>query len=67
MEKVFQISAAILIGVAAFFMWRGITDAVFVSAVAGAVCFFLSIRFEIGKRVNQRKAEDDLAADERGG
>ena len=64
MERVFQILAVILIGVAAFFVWRGDTDAVFITAVAGAVCFFLSVRFEIGKRVNQRKAEEDLVADE---
>ncbi len=40
MERVFQISAAVLIGVAAFFVWQGSTDAVFIAAVAGAVCFF---------------------------
>ncbi len=56
--------AVILIGVAAFFMWQGNTDAVFIAATAGAVSFFLSVRFEIGKRVKQRKAEEDLTADE---
>lgn len=59
MERIFQILAVILIGVAAFFVWRGDTDAVFVAAVAGAVSFFLSVRFEIGSRVNERKAEED--------
>ncbi len=59
MEKTFQILAAVLIGVAAFFVWKGNTDGVFVAAVAGAVCFFLSVRFEVGKRVKQRKAEED--------
>jgi len=59
MERIFQILAVILIGVAAFFAWRGNTDAVFIAAVAGAVSFFLSVRFEIGKRVKQREAEEE--------
>lgn len=54
MEKLFQILAVILIGIAAFFFWRGNYEAVFVAAVFGAVCFFLSVRFEVGKRVNLR-------------
>lgn len=61
MERIFQILAVILIGVAAFFVWRGDTDAVFIAAVAGAVSFFLSVRFQVGERVKQRKAEEDLA------
>jgi len=64
MEKLFQILAVILIGVAAFFLWTGNTDGIFVAAVAGAVCFFLSIRFEVGKRVKQRKAEEEATTDE---
>lgn len=55
MEKLFKILAVILIGIAAFFLWRGSYEAVFVSAVFGAVCFFLSIRFEVGKRVSERR------------
>ena len=54
MGKLFQILSVILIGVAAFFLWRGNYDALFISAVLGAVCFFLSVRFEVGKRVNLR-------------
>ncbi len=59
MERVFQILAVILIGVAAFFVWQGNTDAVFIASALGAVCFFLSVRFQIGGRVKQRKAEED--------
>ncbi len=58
MERLFQILAVILIGVAAFFLWKGNYDALFVAAVVGAVCFFLSVRFEVGKRVKQRTAEE---------
>ncbi len=64
MEKLFQILAVILIGVAAFFVWTGNTDGIFIAAVAGAVCFFLSIRFQIGERVKQRKKEESEATDE---
>lgn len=57
MERFFQILAVILIGVAAFFLWRGNWDATFVSAVFGAVCFFLSVRFQVKTRLKQREAE----------
>lgn len=58
LERIFQILAVILIGVAAFFLWRGNNDGLFVSAVLGAVCFFLSIRFQVKERMEQREAEN---------
>jgi uncharacterized membrane protein YdjX (TVP38/TMEM64 family) len=68
MERLFQILAAILAGVAAFFLWRGNWDATFVSAVFGAVCFFLSVRFQVRDRMNAREAErqrqEESAAEE---
>lgn len=57
MERFFQILAVILAGIAAFFLWRNNTDAMFVSAVLGSVCFFLSYRFQVSERMKQRKAE----------
>ena len=57
MERIFQILAVILIGVAAFFLWRGNTDAIFLSAAFGAICFFLSIRFQVKERLKQREEE----------
>lgn len=57
MERIFQISAVILIGVAAFFLWKGNNDAMFVSVVVGAVCFFLSVRFQVKDRMQQREKE----------
>lgn len=57
MEMFFKILAAILAGVAAFFMWKGNADGAFVSAVLGAVCFFLSIRFQVKERNRQRELE----------
>lgn len=67
MERIFQTAAVILIAFAAFFLWRGDTDGLFISAVAGAVCFFLSIRFQVGARLKQRENEkrEKQIADER--
>ena len=50
LELTFKILAAVLLGVAAFFLWRNNMDAVFISAVLGAVCFFVSIRFQITEK-----------------
>lgn len=58
MEKLFQILAAILAGVAVFFLWKENKDAMFVSAVLGAVCFFLSVRFQIKERMKKRENEE---------
>ena len=57
MERIFQITAVILIGIAAYFLWSGNKDAVFVSAVLGAVAFFLSVRFQVKERLKQRVNE----------
>jgi uncharacterized membrane protein YdjX (TVP38/TMEM64 family) len=57
MERIFQIAAVILIGVAAFFLWKGNNDWMFISAVVGAVCFFLSVRFQVKERMRQREKE----------
>lgn len=56
-ERIFQISAVILIGVAAFFLLKGNVDGLFVSAVLGAVCFFLSVRAQSKQRLDKRAAE----------
>ena len=56
LERIFQTAAVILIGVAAFFLWKGNNDGLFVAAVIGAVCFFLSIRFQVQERMEQRKS-----------
>ncbi len=59
MERIFQVLAVILIGVAAFFLWTGNNDAMFVAAVIGAVCFFLSIRFQVKERLEFRKPREE--------
>lgn len=55
MERIFQILAVILAGVAAFFLWKGDSDGAFVAAVLGAVSFFLSVRFQVKERIKQRE------------
>lgn len=57
MERLFQILAVILIGVAVFFLWRGNMDGLFVAAVFGAVCFFLSVRFQVKERLRERQED----------
>jgi len=57
MERLFQILAVVLAGIAAFLLWRGTSDMAFVAAVLGAVSFFLSIRFQVKERLNRRDAE----------
>ncbi len=68
MDKLFQILAVILIGVAAFFLWNESADAAFASAVFGAVSFFLSIRFQVKARLKlqaeQRENAEQINADE---
>jgi hypothetical protein len=63
MERFFQILAVILIGVAAYFLWIGNADGVFLAGVFGAVAFFMSIRFQVKGRLERREAER-LAAEE---
>lgn len=55
LERIFQVTAVILIGVAAFFLWNGNKDGVFIAAVLGAVSFFLSIRFQVKERLKRKE------------
>lgn len=57
MERMFQILAVILAGVAAYFLWSGNNDGAFVSAVSGCVSFFLSVRFQVKERNRFRELE----------
>jgi hypothetical protein len=68
MERIFQIPAVILIGVAAYFLWKGNTDGVFIAAVLGAVSFFLSVRFQVKGRLKDRnnsEMKEEVYGDER--
>jgi len=57
MERSFQILAVILIGVAAFFLWKGNSDAGFVAAVLACVSFLISTRFPVKERVEKRNSK----------
>ena len=57
MERIFQALAALLALAAAYFLWAGQRDALFVSAILGSVAFFLSIRFQVKERNRIREAE----------
>ena len=57
MERIFQIVAAILVVIAAYFLWTGNTDGAFVSAVLGCVSFFLSVRVQAKERSRIREEE----------
>ena len=59
MERFFQISAVILAGVAAYLFWIGNNDGAFISTVLGSVSFFLSIRFQVKSRMDERAAEKE--------
>ncbi len=58
LEKIFKIVAVILLGVAAFFLWRNNFDGVFISAVLGIVSFVLSYRFQLKERLDGREVEE---------
>jgi pilus assembly protein TadC len=56
-ERIFQILAVVLAGIAAFFLWQGNGETAFIVVVLGAVSFFLSIRFQVKERIKRRDAE----------
>lgn len=58
-ERLFQVLAVILIGVAAFFLWQGDKDRTFVTAVFGAVSYFISLRFQVRERLRLRKEQEE--------
>lgn len=66
MERLFQISAVILAGIAAYFLWQKNGDGAFISAVVGAVCFFISFRFQVKERLKEREAAREAEENERG-
>ena len=57
-ERAFQIAAVVLAVAAAYFLWQRNGDGAFVSAVLGAVAFFLSVRFQVKERNRRRAAEN---------
>ncbi len=56
-ETIFQIIAAVLLGVAAFFLWQGNYEGLFVASVLSSVSYFLSFRFQVKERLAKRESE----------
>lgn len=52
--KIFQITAVILLGVAAYFLWLGNTDGTFAALVLSGCAYFLGLRFQIKERLKTR-------------
>ena len=55
-----QILAAILAGIAAYFLWTENKDGVFVALVLAACSFFLSIRFQAKARLASNENKTDV-------
>lgn len=66
MHRIFQVLAVVLVGVAAFSLYRGDTDTAFETGVLAACALFLSYRFQIKDRIAEREAleYDDEYEDE---
>ena len=60
-ELLFRLLALLFMAAAAYFLWTAYSDGVFVAGVLAAACYFLSVRFQIKRRM--RKRETDAAAD----
>ena len=56
-DTIFQIIAVILGGITIYFLSTGGKDGAFVSAVLACVAFFLSVRFQVKARNQEREAE----------
>lgn len=59
MVRIFQIVAAILAGIAAYFLWMENKDGVFVAIVLAACSIFMSIRFQAKERLDKREGENN--------
>ena len=63
MQLIFQILAAVLIGIAAYYFYIDYSEAAFVSGVLAICSFFLSVRSRIKERMAGRETDDDEAGE----
>jgi hypothetical protein len=61
MERVWISLAAVMVIVAAVFLWRNNVSAAFVTATLGAVAWFLSYRAQISARLAATEADSEEA------
>ena len=59
LERVFQILTAVFVGIAVYFVWIKDYETLFVIAVLAICFYFLSMRFQIKERIEQRKIEEE--------
>jgi hypothetical protein len=57
--------AAMLMVIAAYFLWQANKDGVFVSVVLAACAFFMSIRFQAKARLDEAKRNEEILHDSR--
>ena len=58
-ERVWMILSALLLLVAAVFLWRNNLSAAFVTAALGACAWFLSYRAQLRKKINDDESRDE--------
>lgn len=61
MERLWIVLAAVMVIVAAAFLWRNNVSAAFVTATLGAVAWFLSYRTQISARLAATEADSEEA------
>lgn len=59
-DRIFQSLAAILVCFAAYFLWMGNKDGVFVAIVLAACSFFMSVRFQAKARLASSEKDEDI-------
>ena len=57
-EVSFQAAAGVLALAAVYFWSQENTDGVYLAAVAGCVCFFIGIRFQVKESIRKREIEE---------
>ena len=57
--RILQILAVVLIGLAAWFFSQGNSDVAFVTGVLAVCAFFLSIRFQLKRRIDFPNAAEE--------
>ena len=58
MDRIFQILAVILGGIAAYFLWSDNFDWAFAFVVFAVCSYFIGMRFQIKARLEERKASE---------
>lgn len=59
LKQVWLAIAGLFLLAALFFLWRGLTDATFVSAALGVVAWFLNIRAQLRRNLPEEEEEEE--------